>query len=58
MKAVWKIAELLMAIRFDPRYRQAIDSMLDPLEEIFSDEEKVLRACKKIRKALDVPDDD
>lgn len=58
MKAAWKFLELLMAIRFDPRYKQAVDAMLDPLEEIYQDNERVLRYCQNIRDFLDVPDND
>lgn len=57
-KVAWKILELLMALGYDPRFKEAVDKMLDPVEEIFSEDKRVMKACLKIREILDVPDDD
>ncbi len=58
MRVAWQIFELLTAIVYDPRFKIAGDRMLDPVEEIFADDQRVIKACNKIRETLQIPDDD
>ena len=57
LKIFFAVIDLLNKIKKDQETKKLVDTILDMIEDTF-DGKDVKKACKFVRKVLDVPDND